>query len=108
MLQDNTRFGVEEDYLYDPDSGDLSGWLRTDQGLEVIDEMQGWVSPRTGVRFELQDDGLVIYRPDGQPFETYTELLERAEQERMRVEQQSACAERLAAQLRAPGLCQSK
>lgn len=112
------RFGVEEYYLYDPDNGDLSGWLRADQGLEVIDEMQGWVSPRTGVRFELQDDELLIYRPDGQPFETYTDLLERAEQERARAEQERTRAEqesaraeqertraeRLAAQLRALGV----
>jgi len=119
------RFGVEEYYLYDPDNGDLSGWLRAGQGLEVIDEMQGWVSPRTGVRFELQDDELLIYRPDGKPFETYTELLDRAEQERTRAEQESARAEqesaraeqesaraeqertraeRLAAQLRALGV----
>jgi len=98
------RFGVEEYYLYDPDSGDLSGWLRAGQGLEVIDEMQDWVSPRTGVRFALQDDELVIYRPDGQPFETYTELLERAEQERTRAEQERMRAERLAAQLRALGI----
>ncbi len=91
------RYGVEEYYLYDPDRGDLSGWLRSGQGLEVIEEMQGWVSPRAGVRFELQDSELVIYRPDGQRFETYTELLERTEQEHAR-------AERLAAQLRALGV----
>ncbi len=87
------RFGVEEYYLYDPDNGDLSGWLRSDQLLEVIDEMQGWVSPRTGVRFELQDGELLVYRPDGQRFETYTELLERAEQERTRAEQERMRAE---------------
>jgi Uma2 family endonuclease len=119
------RYGVEEYYLYDPDSGDLSGWLRTDQRLEVIDEMQGWVSPRTQVRFELKDGELVLYRPDGQRFETYRELLvraeqekeraeqeraraeqekERAEQERARAEQEKERAERLAAQLRALGI----
>jgi Uma2 family endonuclease len=105
------RYGVEEYYLYDPDHADLSGWLRSAQGLEVIAEMQGWVSPRSGVRFELADDELVLYRPDGRKFETYQELLERAEQEQLRAEQEHtraeqeyARAERLAAQLRALGV----
>jgi len=119
------RHGVEEYYLYDPDSGDLSGWLRSGENLIVIDEMEGWVSPRTQVRFALEDDALVLYRPDGQKFESYLELLERAEQERVRTEQEHTRAEqehtraeqervraeqehtraeRLAAQLRALGI----
>jgi hypothetical protein len=88
-----THHGVEEYYLYDPDSGDLSGWLRTEQGLEVIDNMQGWVSPRTKIRFELENGDLALYRPDGQRFETYRELLERAEEERMRAEEERMRAE---------------
>ena len=87
------RYGVEEYYIYDPDSGDLSGWLRSEQTLDVIDEMQGWVSPRTQVRFSVEDGALIIYRPDGKPFETYLELLVRAEQERTRAEQESQRAE---------------
>jgi hypothetical protein len=41
---------------------------------------------------KAQESTLALYRPDGQCFETYRDLLERAEQERLR-------AERLAAQL---------
>ena len=52
--------------------------------------MQGWVSPRTQVRFAVEDDALVLYRPDGQSFETYLELLERAEQEHTRAERLAA------------------
>ena len=88
------RFDVEEYYEYDPDRGDLAGWVRRQNHLEVIEEMQGWVSPRTGVRFELDEDGeLILYRPDGRRFETYLELLERAEAERLRAEQEAARAE---------------
>jgi Uma2 family endonuclease len=87
------HYGVAEYYIYDPDRIDLSGWVRSEQGLEVIPEMQGWVSPRAGVRFEVIDDELVLYRPDGQKFETYQELLVRAEQERSRAEQESLRAE---------------
>ena len=36
--------------------------------------MNGWVSPRCGIRFELDDSDLRIVRPDGRPFETYVEV----------------------------------
>ena len=87
------RHGVEEYYLYDPQENELSGWQRIEGLLEVIDPMLGWVSPRLGVRFELGDDGLEIYRPDGQKFLSYSELEEQRELAQQR-------AERLAAKLR--------
>lgn len=59
---------------YDLQGGELSGWLRDGTRLTPIDEMQGWTSPRLGVRFELDRDELVLYRPDGRRFETYVEL----------------------------------
>ena len=45
------RFGVEEYYLYDPDDVVLTGWLRDGDVLAEIAEMNGWTSPRLGVRF---------------------------------------------------------
>lgn len=39
------RYGVEEYYIYDPDHGELSGWLRADNELTEIPEMSGWVTP---------------------------------------------------------------
>ncbi|MCW6038828.1 Uma2 family endonuclease [Spirulina subsalsa FACHB-351] len=56
------RYGVEEYYLYDPQKTELSGWQRIDGMLDVIDPMPGWISPRLGVRFELGDQGLELYR----------------------------------------------
>jgi len=87
------RYGVEEYYLYKPDSLDLTGWIRRESRLEVIEEIQGWVSPRLGVRFELTEEELQIYRPDGEPFITYLELAQQREQERQRAEQAEARAE---------------
>jgi hypothetical protein len=80
--------------------------------------MEGWVSPRLGIRFTLEGSDLVLYRPDGRRFETFLELEQRAEAERQRaeVERQRAeaerqraeverqRAERLAEQLRALGI----
>ncbi len=86
-LQFYDRYGVEEYYLYDPDKVDLTGWLRSEDGLEVIEEMAGWVSPRLGIRFELAEGELVIYRPNGERFANYLELAQRVEQERQEKEQ---------------------
>ncbi|NBD15193.1 MAG: Uma2 family endonuclease [Cyanobacteria bacterium] len=68
------RFGVEEYYLYDPERVDLTGWIRSGENLKVIESMQGWVSPRLQIRFDLNPDTLVIYRPDGERFYTFVEL----------------------------------
>ena len=77
------RYKVEEYYLYDPDKGDLSGWLRSGDRLDVIESMIGWVSPRLGVRFEMSGIELQLFRPDGERFATYTELAALREQERL-------------------------
>ena len=87
------RYEVDEYYLYDPENNDLSGWQRIEGTLEVIEPMEGWVSPRLGVRFELGEAGLEIYRPNGQKFISYGELEEQGELNRQR-------AERFAAKLR--------
>lgn len=84
------RYGVEEYYIYDPDKIDLNGWLRHQEnqknGLEVIEEMNGWVSPRLGIRFQLTPQTLEIYRPDGEKFLTSVELAQQREIERQRAE----------------------
>ena len=88
------RYAVEEYYEYDPDREDLAGWVLRNGQLEPIEQMQGWVSPRTNVRFELSEEGeLMLYRPDGRRFESYIELLERAEQEMIRADQEAERAE---------------
>src|SRR5581483_4038338 len=73
------KYGVEEYYIYDPDSGDLSGWLRDKGSLKPIAEMKGWVSPRLGVRFDLAGQELCLYGPDGKKFASYVELVEQRE-----------------------------
>jgi Uma2 family endonuclease len=81
------RYGVEEYYIYDPDKYDLSGWLRSESRLELIEEMHNWVSPKCGIRFDCSGDELEIYRPDGQKFFSYLEIGLLLEQERQRAEQ---------------------
>jgi Uma2 family endonuclease len=71
------RYGVEEYYLYDSDHVHLSGWLRDGARLRPITPMDGWTSPRLGIRFDLSGPERVIYDPQGQPFLTFVELKER-------------------------------
>ncbi|MEH2175535.1 Uma2 family endonuclease [Nostoc sp.] len=97
-------YGVEEYYLYEPDVLDLTGWQRRNSRLEVIDQMVGWVSPRLGVRFELTEEELQIYRPDGDRFLTFLELDQQRQQERQRAEQAEAQLEALRALLQERGI----
>jgi Uma2 family endonuclease len=89
------RYGVEEYYIYDPDTGELLGYIRADQELQPIEEMPGWISPRLGIKFELIDGELQIYRPDGQKFLSYVEL----ENQRQLAENQRQLAEQKVAKL---------
>ena len=112
------QYSVEEYYIYDPDRNDLSGCLREGERLRVIDPIDGWTSPRLGVRFVLGADELAIFFPDGRPFLDFVQLNQRAEQaeqqaaaERQRAEQAEQRAghaeqraEQLAARLRALGI----
>ena len=95
------RYGVEEYYLYDPQKNDLSGWLRRDERLDVIDDVNNWVSPRLQIRFELSETDLKLYHPDGKLFSTYLEIQNQLEQERLRAElaEQQLDQERLRAEL---------
>ncbi len=80
------RYGVEEYYLYDPDTNALSGWQRAEGFLDLIEVMADWVSPRLGIRFDPSGDELQIIRPDGKPFLSYVEIAQQVEQEHQRAE----------------------
>ncbi|NER28743.1 MAG: Uma2 family endonuclease [Symploca sp. SIO1C4] len=80
------NYGVEEYYVYDPDHIELIGWLRSQQGLEVIEEMNGWVSPRLKVKFQVTSENLEIFSPQGKRFLTYVEIGQLLEEERQRAD----------------------
>jgi Uma2 family endonuclease len=112
------RHGVEEYYVYDPDDNELTGFVRSAEGLTAIADMNDWISPRLGIRFAWTSEELAIYGPNGQRFLTTIELVEemkqeqqradlaerRAEQEYSRAEQERDRADRLAARLRELGI----
>ncbi|GAB4298845.1 MAG: Uma2 family endonuclease [Oscillatoriaceae cyanobacterium] len=87
------QHGVEEYYIYDPDGGEFVGMQRREGQLQDIQEVNGWVSPRLGIKFEIAENTLKIYRPDGRQFLTPLELDQLREQERIRAEQERLRAE---------------
>ncbi|MBE9059332.1 Uma2 family endonuclease [Sphaerospermopsis sp. LEGE 08334] len=102
------RYGVEEYYVYDPDTIELVGYLKNQEWLEEIEEINNWVSPRLGIRFELTADNLgdelKIYYPDGRKFLTSIELNQQMEQEKQRADQEQQKYQDLLAKLQAKGI----
>lgn len=103
------RLGVEEYYVIDPgpEQPGVDGWRRVADRLEPIGEIDGWVSPRLGVRFVFDAGNPRLIGPDGEMFLAYADLArerdearQRAEAERQRAEAERQRAERMAARLR--------
>ncbi|MEM9218945.1 MAG: Uma2 family endonuclease [Cyanobacteria bacterium P01_F01_bin.150] len=72
------RYGVQEYYIYNPDTIKLEGYCRQKNKLVAIDETNGWVSPRLNIQFVLGEMELELYRPDGRKFLTPLEFENRA------------------------------
>ena len=87
------RYGVEEYYLYDPDTNQLRGWLRGDVFLDEIDDFSSYVSPRLGIWFEVTPNPMEIYDPHGKKFLSYDELDQQLQQERLRADQERSRAD---------------
>ena len=105
------RFGVEEYYLVFPEFPmRLEGWRRAAAGaFERVPEMDGHVSPRLGVRFDLAGGELTLCGPDGRawvlPDETERQRAE-AVQEREQADRERAAeaARRVESERRASAL----
>lgn len=68
------HYGVEEYYLYDPDTNELEGWQRAGNELVAIDPINGWVSPRLTIRLVVGVEELELYRADGRRLPGYAEM----------------------------------
>jgi Uma2 family endonuclease len=94
------QHGVEEYYLYDPDTNELEGWRREGGELVAIEPIDGWVSPRLNIRFVVGVEELELYRTDGRRLPGYAEmtfgreqLLADAEQARRQLAEERALLE---------------
>ncbi|GAP99336.1 Uma2 family endonuclease [Leptolyngbya sp. NIES-2104] len=119
------QHGIEEYYVYDPDRNELVALEAQNGTLLEVPEVQGWQSPRLGIQFELNEETLQIYYPNGDRFLSSVQLSaqrdrerqraeqadqraeqerQRAEQERQRAEQAEARSQQLAERLRSLGI----
>ncbi|HEV3439844.1 MAG TPA: Uma2 family endonuclease [Gemmata sp.] len=113
------KYGAEEYYIVYPEfPAHIDGWRQENGVLARLPEMNGFVSPRLKIKFELKRGKVAIYRPDGERFLNFVEVralaeLERthaaAEKQRATAEQQRAetaeqRASKLAARLRELGI----
>ena len=87
------RYGVEEYYLYEPQILALTGWQRVEEELEAIEQIDGWISPRLGVRFGLSETGLEMFGPSGEPFVSFVELAHLRQQAEARAQEAEALLE---------------
>jgi Uma2 family endonuclease len=84
------QHGVLEMYFYDPASYNFWGLVRERQENDwtlVMPLNLPWVSPLLQIRFELFEEGLAVFYPDGEPFKDFVELRaerDQAQQERDR------------------------
>ena len=98
------RHGVEEYYIYDPDKNDLSGLLRSEGNLEVIDSMDNWVSPRLGIRFDLSGEELQLYHSNGEIFQSLEQIKEQLQQTQEELQKKDEELQILAEKLREMGI----
>jgi Uma2 family endonuclease len=98
-LQFYDEYGVEEYYIYDPESNRLAVYIRGQAALRLISFKDQYISPRLGIRFDLTGPEMVVYHPDRRRFLTYEELeAERAREASLRqdAEQRADTAEQRA------------
>ncbi len=83
------RHGVLEMFFYDPDSLEFWGLVRqqvNDRPTLLTRLNLPWVSPILGIRFDMFEDGLMLFYPDGQPFQDPEELLQERNQTQQRLD----------------------
>jgi Putative restriction endonuclease len=96
------EYGGEEYYIYEPDRNRLHAYLRRGEVLLRQRDLQRFVSPRLGIRFDLSGSEMVVYHPDGRRFLTFEELealREEAQRQAEQAQQQAEQAQQRAARL---------
>jgi Uma2 family endonuclease len=80
--------GAEEYYEFDPEAGTWTGFVSNAAtgSPEPVANMDGFISPRLGMRFASRPLELLVYRPDGSRFLSFQEMNDLAEAEYQRAE----------------------
>jgi hypothetical protein len=76
------QYGVQEYYIYYPESYEIEGWINNNGSLVQLEHINGWISPRLGIKFDTSQGELIIYRPDRERFLTPVQLRKELEAQR--------------------------
>jgi len=92
------KYGVVEMYFYDPQVRNFWGFTQVENHWHCVTELNlPWVSPLLQIRFEMFEDGLAVFYPNGEPFKTLEEFAQ--ERDQVKAERDQVKAERDQAQL---------
>jgi len=83
------RHGVLEMFFYDPDNFEFWGLTRQqpDERLLLLTRLNlPWTSPTLGIKFDMYDDGLALFYPDGERFKDPEELFEERNQTQQKLD----------------------
>jgi len=73
------RYRVLEMFFYDPDSFEFWGLIRqaADERPILLTRLTlPWISPSLGIQFDMFDDGLAVFYPNGEQFKDPEELFQ--------------------------------
>lgn len=101
------KYGVLEMFFYDPEDHNFWGYARqspTDLCNLITPLSLPWTSPTLGIRFELFEEGLAIFYPDGEPFRDPGDFADERDQFRRERDQFRDERDRALAKLRELGI----
>ena len=101
------QYGVLEAFFYDPESQDFWGLVRDHQEQDfspVTPLSFPWSSPTLKIRFELFEDGLAVFYPNGEQFKEPGEFIEERDQAQQERDQAQQERDRAFAKLRELGI----
>lgn len=99
------KYGAEEYYILYPEFPMFAEAFRRDgEKLAAVADVNGYVSPRTGLRFALETGQLTVFGRDNKPLRTAEEQVAEREAAEREAEQQRQKAAALAAKLRDLGV----
>ena len=87
------RWGAEEYYVIDPYEGWVEVWIREGKRFIEVVKVEGFVSPRLGIRFVKTDLELEVFGHSGR-FLSFVELGQRAESESKRADKERKSADK--------------
>ncbi|MEB3230782.1 MAG: Uma2 family endonuclease, partial [Leptolyngbyaceae bacterium] len=102
-----TQHGVLEFYVYDPEQREFWGLVRqdaTEAFTQITPLNLPWISPLLGIRFELFEDGLEVFYPNGDRFEDPVETRDRLDRTQSERDQYRQERDRIQAKLQELGI----